>query len=292
MTNVSGSWVTWIVGSASDHATSIAVDANGKCHIVYNGTNGDLKYATNATSDGGLISTIETGAWSGLYGGEDIAIDSNGKPHITYFRGTAMDLKYATKASGTWSTSVVINGTITGASPAYSTSIGVDSDNKIHISYYDDAMPDSIKYVTNISGSWVETTIDTIGLAAGWTTSLAVDSNNKIHISYYDPKNDELKYASNASGTWQTEIVNKSSGNVFNASLAIDKTNGNQVHMVFGSGSGFMYARKSAGTWQISKIDEDWTGNYNSIAIGSNSIHISYQDGFNNNLKYAWKPLF
>ncbi|PKM45467.1 MAG: hypothetical protein CVV03_06625 [Firmicutes bacterium HGW-Firmicutes-8] len=289
-TNVSGSWVTWIVGSASDHATSIAADANGKCHIVYGGTNGDLKYATNATSDSGLATTIETGVWWGLFGDGGIAIDSNSNPHITYFKGVGL-LKYATKASGDWSTSVVMNSK-NGALPGYCASIGLDSNNKIHISYYDYAVPDSIKYVTNASGSWVETTIATISLAAGWSTSLAVDSNDKIHISYYNFGNDELKYASNASGTWQTEIVDKSSGNVFNASLAIDKTNGNQVHMVYGSASGFMYARKSAGTWQISKIDEDWTGGSNSIAIGTNSIHISYQDGFNNNLKYAWKPLF
>ena len=42
MTNASGEWITWTIGSASDRATSIAVDANGKCHIVYE-NNGDLK---------------------------------------------------------------------------------------------------------------------------------------------------------------------------------------------------------------------------------------------------------
>lgn len=284
----SGNWVTWTVGRASDQATSIAADANGKCHIAYNDTNGDLKYATNATSDSGLTTTIETGAWSGLFGGEDIAVDLNGNPHIAYFKGAGL-LKYATKASGTWSTSVVMNSK-NGALPAYYTSIGVDSNNKIHICYYDDASPDSIKYATNVSGSWVSTTIDTIGFAAGWSASLAVDSNDKIHILYYDHKNDALRYATNASGTWQTEFVTKQSGS-YSASFAIDKKNGNQVHIVYSSGAGFMYATKPAGTWQISKIDESYTGGGNSIAIGSNAIHVSYKDIFNSDLKYAWKPL-
>ncbi|MDO8685310.1 MAG: hypothetical protein Q7J78_01415 [Clostridiales bacterium] len=239
-----------------------------------------------------MSSTVESGAYSGVIGGDSIAIDSYGKVHISYFRASDLDLKYATNASGSWSTSILVNGGAMGSLPAYSASIGVDSDNKIHISYYDDSSPDSIKYVTNMSGSWVITTIDTISFAAGWKTSLAVDSNNKVHISYYDSTNDALKYASNASGTWQTEIVDKSSGGVSGASLAIDKVNGNQVHMVYGSYSGFKYARKSAGTWQISTIDESWTGSYNSIAIGSSSIHISYYDGYNLNLKYATKSLF
>ena len=289
MTNASGEWITWVIDSASNYATSIAVDANGKCHIVYDDS-GDLKYATNAASAGGLTTTIEAKAWSGMFGSHDIALDSNGNPHISFFR-MAGALKYASRDSGVFTTSVVMSSAnASGNLPAYSSSIGVDSNNKIHISFYDDGVPDSIKYVNNVSGSWVATTISTIGFAAGWSTSLAVDSNDKIHVSYYEWKNDELIYATNASGTWQTEIVDDSSGNVYNASLAIDKTNGNQVHMVYSSGSGFMYATKSAGTWQKTKLDESWTGGGN-ISIGANSIHVSYQDGGKNDLKYAWKPL-
>jgi hypothetical protein len=290
MTNSTGSWVTWAIGSAGNSRTGIAVDAEGKHHIVYDGTGGDLKYATDATGTG-MSYLLESGAYSGLIGGDSIALDSYGKAHISYFKASDFDLKYATNASGTWSTSILVNGGALGPFPAYSASIGVDSNNYIHISCYDDASPDSIKYVTNMTGSWVATTIATIGLAAGWKTSLAVDSNNKIHVSYYDSTNDALKYASNASGTWQTETVDKSSGGVWDASLAIDKANGNQVHMVYNSYSGFKYATKSAGTWQISKIDESWTGG-GSIAIGSSSIHVSYQDGVELNLKYATKPLF
>ena len=288
-TNASGEWITWTIGSASDYATSIAIDASGKCHIVYD-DNGDLKYATNAASAGGLTTLIEAKAWSGMFGSHDIALDSNGNPHISFFRGSGL-LKYATRDSGVFTTSVVMSSANdSGNLPAYSSSIGVDSNNKIHISFYDDAVPDSIKYVNNVSGPWAATTISTIGFAAGWSTSLAVDSNDKIHVSYYEWKSDDLIYATNASGTWRTEIVDDSSGNVYRASLAIDKTNGNQVHMVYSSGSGFMHATKSSGTWQKTKMDESWTGGGN-IAIGANSIHVSYQDGYNNDLKYAWKPL-
>lgn len=291
LTNASGSWVRWNAGAASDRTTSIAVDANGKCHIVYSGPNGELLYTTNATHDNGSVTTLETGVGAGLLGNMDIAVDSNGGIHIVYHDVNAMNFKYVTNSSGTWVTSKIIDKKIINSLPAYSASIGVDSQNKVHIIYYDDSAPDSVKYVTNVSGSWAVTTIDTIGLAAGWSTSLAVDSNDNIHVSYYDHQNDALKYATNASGTWQNETVDKSSGNVSSASLAIDKTNGNQVHVVYGSASGFMYATKSNGTWQKSKIDESWNGNNNSIAIGKDSIYVSYKDGYKDDLKYAWKPL-
>jgi hypothetical protein len=51
-TNVSGSWVIQTVDSDGDVGwyNSIAVDSNNKAHIsYYDGTNFDLKYATNAS---------------------------------------------------------------------------------------------------------------------------------------------------------------------------------------------------------------------------------------------------
>jgi hypothetical protein len=77
-----------------------------------------------------------------------------------------------------------------------STSIAVDSNNKVHISYYDWINKD-LKYATGYPyGSWVTETVDSAG-DVGSSTSIAVDSNNKVHISYYDRTDKDLKYATN-----------------------------------------------------------------------------------------------
>ena len=90
-------------------------------------------------------------------------------------------------------------------------SIAIDSNNKIHISYFDNTDGDGdLKYATNVSGSWVVSAID----STGWTgtyTSLAIDSNDKVHITYIDDTNYDLKYATNISGSWVTSIVDSSS---------------------------------------------------------------------------------
>src|SRR5512146_2268438 len=57
--------------------------------------------------------------------------------------------------------------------------------------------------VSNASG-WKISTIDSIESMGPKSNSIAIDSNNKIHISYYDPLPGDLKYATNASGSWQT----------------------------------------------------------------------------------------
>jgi hypothetical protein len=75
----------------------------------------------------------------------------------------------------------------------YDTSIAVDLQDKLHISYYD-ATNGDLKYITNITGAWVEETVDSIG-EVGRYTSIGVDSSNKVHISYFDSTNGDLKYA-------------------------------------------------------------------------------------------------
>lgn len=78
-------------------------------------------------------------------------------------------------------------------------SIALDSNDKVHISYFDETNWD-LKYATNTSGSWEIFTLDSDGLV-GEHTSIALDSNDGVHISYYDYTNKDLKYATNTSGS-------------------------------------------------------------------------------------------
>ena len=47
----------------------------------------------------------------------------------------------------------------------------------------------------------------------GMYTSIAVDSQDKVHISYYDCTNGDLKYITNATGSWVSETLD-STGDV------------------------------------------------------------------------------
>ena len=50
-------------------------------------------------------------------------------------------------------------------------------------------------------GSWTETILDN-GTDTGHYPSVVIDRNGALHISYIDDANDELRYATNASGSW------------------------------------------------------------------------------------------
>lgn len=235
VTNASGSFgapvtVATVPGGDVGSYNSIAVDKNNKVHISYwDKKNTNLMYATNALGSW-TTTTVDYTGYSVVV--SSIAVDSQGYVHISYVGEPTVniddDLKYVTNASGAWVATFVDqnwNSTYT--------SIAIDSNDKVHIAYYD-WWADALKYATNVSGSWVYITID-YGSYSGYPEgypSLKIDKNDKVHIAYQDPNSASLKHATNASGEWETAFVEGPSGSPnlgYSNSLVIDSKN--KVHI-------------------------------------------------------------
>ena len=172
------------------------------------------------------------------------------------------------------------------------TSIATDSNDNTHISYYDYTNED-LKYATDKSGSWVNITLDgdewMDAEDVGEYTSIAIDSNDAVHISYYDWTNDELKYATDKSGSWVYATLDSTGTVGTYTSIAIDSNDA--VHISYSdlSNSDLKYATDKSGSWVTSTLDSTGSVGYStSIAIDSNdAVHISYYDLSNSDLKYA-----
>jgi hypothetical protein len=312
-TNASGSWALTTVDSSANIVgwyTSIAADTSGTIHISYHDfTDGNLKYATNhgvapgfgnctdSNWDCGIVDNGGGGGGGDTGGYSSIAIDGLGTIHISYYDFNNMRLRYATNASGSWSSEPADSAGDVGL---YS-SISIDSSEMVHISYYEwkeitvnneeIQIPGEIKYATNASGSWVSEIIDSEGDVGGYT-SVATDSSGYVYISYYDWENYDLKYATNASGSWVTETVdNDVDVGVYN-SIAVDSSGKTHISYYDYDNGELKYATNASGSWVITMVDNGGGGGdvgvFTDIALDSaGKVHISYNDWKNGDLKYA-----
>jgi|GEM_PF-4498841 len=258
--------------------TSIAI---GSVHIAYQQASNNLRYAVGDFGSW-AASTLE----SGYVGGHNsIAVDSTGKIHISYWKGTGSeDLKYATNSSGTWQTETVD----ASGSVGFSTSIGIDLGGGVHIAY-SDSTNTSLKYATGNFGAWSVSTLDN-SAHVGSDCYLAMDSNGKVHIAYLDSTANDIKYINNVSGAWSTpEFIGDSAASSFrDVSLALDSNNKAHISYYMKNGE-LRYATNASGSWVKTILDSGDVGEFPSIAVDANDgIHISYYDTGNGNLKYAY----
>lgn len=139
-------------------------------------------------------------------------------------------------------------------------SLAIDKDNGIHISYLDSTNGDKLKYACKPSnGSWSNYTIEYIGHQAPYEThtSIAVDSFKGVHICYWYG-NGTLKYAYKPfNGTWSNYTLDRPCTIIGQGvSIAVDNNNG--VHIAYYDHLNYnlKYAYKPYnGTWSNCTVD-------------------------------------
>lgn len=128
------------------------------------------------------------------------------------------------------------------------TSIAVDSDDNIHISYA--TLRGGLKYAYWNSTRWILYPVDSVPTT--WT-SIAVDAANNVHISYcYDPiglggSDSELRYAErdNNIGEWTIHTIDSTGDVGYYNDIAIDSDNNVHVCYYDKSNTALKYAYKS-----------------------------------------------
>jgi len=135
-----------------------------------------------------------------------------------------------------------------------------------------------ILFKTSYAGEWATSMIGTPAEFSAFHSSMVMDNNGKIHIAYYHDRSQKLKYATNATGIWQTTSIDDN-GRV--TSIAVDSNN--RVHIVYYA-TGLKYASNVSGNWVSEVIDNDGDGG--DISVDSaDDIHIVYNKS--SHLMYA-----
>ncbi len=288
--------------TSMDEYFSLALDSNGYRHAsLSDNDNFYLKYATDG--NGAWVNiTVDDTANVGDH--NSIAVDSGDGVHIAYQDSTNFDLKYAACLSSCALASSWANITIDApGSVGWHTSIAIDSDDEVHISYTDQTN-NALKYATCAAtctsiASWSNVSVDNMGNGDNKKTGIAIDSSDAVHIAYvwHQGSGDDyyMRYTTcstpcASSSSWTNTTGMSLLKSFRNAHIAIDPNDGLHIAGRNDAGSEIIYLNcasscTSNSSWSnISAVTTGNVGGRLSLAVDSNNNpHMSYQD-----FTYPW----
>jgi hypothetical protein len=282
-------WHNQLVYGASDSGShvSLALDASDHPHFVFlRSWSPVANYLKYASYDGSTwhFQDVEVGGPLDAYLYTSLALDSTGRPHVSYYSFGSADLVYARLDTGGWYTSTV---DAVGDVGKY-TSLALDSNDRPHIAYFNET-GDDLKYAYHSGRGWQVMTLDNNDIL-GQHTSLALDSNDRPHISYYGTYPFQgLKYAHFDGSAWHRVPIDGTADVGTYTSLALDGKDRPHISYYDEDNQDLKLAYFDGTLWHTEVVDDGgMVGSYTSLALdGAGQPHISYYDETRSALKYA-----
>lgn len=260
-------------------------------HILYSSVDVTgtefVKYAKQIGASW-VITTVDRG------GGNSIALDPGGNPHIVYIGGTTCSgLKYASLDNGEWHTSTVDPGCYLNRG-----ALVMDQDGNPHVAYgysfgYGSGKNNELRYAYKTAADWITFTVDSDQqLASAVSLALEPTSPYTAHISYNRPgSNGAFRYADQSASSWHTTTVGSTHETGTLPSLTLDGVQVPHVSYYEMTNSDLKYAFMSTCGWQVTAIDSGGSVGANSSLklepTAPYTAHVSYYDLTNHSLKYA-----
>lgn len=223
----------------------LGVDPSGHAHaFLDDGLIDQLYYRTNRSGAWGPPENLgHTSDWGSL--NVSGTADAGGHGHVAFDGGRAIDsFFYGTNRSGSW-----VSTSVRDDMRWFALDLGPAPAELPRCAYYDNYS--GLNYGTMApGGSWTHVVVDgsgEIATFAGRYPDLAVDGSDHGHIAYYYYVDQQIRYATNASGTWQWEMVatDPSIGAESYIALAPDGT----VSVCYTTSAGIFVARKNGALW-------------------------------------------
>jgi alpha-tubulin suppressor-like RCC1 family protein len=208
-------------------------------------------------------------------------IDKDGALHIAYIDRDNTQLRYATNATatGAWSLSTLDTSSPNPVNDWVRTGLVLDTKGHVHIIHpVQGSGVWLLNYTTNVSGSFVSTTITDTTANDGKYASLAIAGDDSLHISVYrDSGGSDLRYYTDETGVWTNETVH--TGNNYGKDSVIALNSKDEVVMVYrrdDSNDDIYMAVGNRGSWTKSLVAQNRYASWLSMAIDSNDdVHIS-----------------
>ena len=230
---------------------------------------------------GGSWSTqdIDTASRTGYK--PSMEIDKDGALHIAYIDRDNTRLRYATNATsnGAWSLSTLDESSVNPDNDKVRTGLVLDTKGHVHIIHpVQGSGVWMLNHTTNVSGSFVSTTITNTSADDGKFASLAIAGDDSLHISVYrDSGGSDLRYYTDETGVWTNETVHTGSNYGKDSVIALNSKD--EVVIVYrhdDSKDDIYMSVGNRGSWTSSLVAQNRYASWLSMAIDSNDdVHIS-----------------
>lgn len=290
----SPNWILEEVERYAGEDPSIVIDTNGIIHIAHRyyrsispGKYAEVKYSK---WDGSWSTqVVEHHDGSGPYCWTDIALDSDNKPHMAYYKGFDWGAAKYAKRNGGWSKEEIKSGSSSDGMVGDGTAIAVDNNNCPHVVYEKDEPNDKLRYAKKTGGHW---NIETVDTDYYWCTDIAVDKYGQPHISYISRKDgDSIRYAVKTGSGWEKETLESNIGLWYDGrtSIAIDDRGYPHISYWGEDINCLKYARKTDTGWEIQTVENvnSERGTSSMVLDNNGNPHISYFDDDHEKVKYA-----
>ena len=201
-----------------------------------------------------------------------VAVDTQGNPHVVWYDVTEEEIYYSTRQNNGWSTPANVSNTPLSAIHSLLISqgpaIAVDTANQIHIAWTDSISRtklDSILYATPTAAGWQRLTVmsqpaweHNLQLLTGVNVQLVTGSNGNLHLLWHDADQSSALKIYNSNNLGRAQGVPWSSPTVLTPN-AFDGFHGSgyvdplgQLHTVWSSsqgGSQIYYQRTDRFDW-------------------------------------------
>lgn len=263
-----------------EFSMDMALDASGNVHVLHQSTSGPtmetLQYVVRSASqtDKSSVQSLEP-----PLRGVDLAIDSAGVLHACIEFGGS--LYYGNTTDGTWNLAL-LDSLVAGAR-GNSCSIAVDATNAVHVAFLETFTYD-LWYASNASGGWSAELVDQqsgTSTNTAYHTSIATDSAGFAHIAYaHDFAENDMEYATNASGTWSSEKVDDAGTVGYASDIVVDS--GDRIHVLYeelADARPLHLATREGGAWSSFVLSSSGFGQGLSLGVDSTDrLHVVFND--------------
>jgi hypothetical protein len=187
----------------------------------------DRRYARNlkfASFDdkSWFLQTVDHRSGAGRWNA--VAVDSKGRPCISYSSLLSGSLALACKSSESWDRDAIdVSNEKTKRSVDFANAIVFDSEGRLHVAYMS-ASERQVVYARQEDGAWKKEVVDSL-VSTGSDTdriSLKLDKSGQPHLVYYDSRQGQLKYAARGKSDWNIELIDTGAAGEY-ASLSLDE---------------------------------------------------------------------